>query len=149
MSIDSIMEWDQELNRKIQISFVGNDTDETVFNFYWNTLSKPTDKILLTHVIKSSVKEEDLLETEKKVLSADGVSSFMEQCKQRKIQFSNLFWKGKSGEGICELANECKPHLIVIGSRGLSKLQRTLQTSVSEYVLHKSHAPVLIVPYKS
>ena len=51
---------------------------------------------------------------------------------------------GKPGDIIIRVAKEEKARLIVIGSRGLSRLKRTLQGSVSDYVLHHAHCPVVI-----
>ena len=38
--------------------------------------------------------------------------------------------------------------LIVIGTRGLSALKRTLVGSVSDHVLHHAHCPVVICKQK-
>ena len=46
---------------------------------------------------------------------------------------------GKPGEAIIEAAVKESPAAIVMGSRGLGKIRRTLLGSVSEYVTH--HAP--------
>ena len=48
------------------------------------------------------------------------------------------------GEGIVKAAQEINAAVIVIGTRGLSKLRRTFMGSVSDYVLHHSHVPVLV-----
>ena len=52
----------------------------------------------------------------------------------------------KPGEGICGAATEYKADLIIMGTRGLSTLRRTVLGSVSDYVLHHSHTPVAVVP---
>jgi nucleotide-binding universal stress UspA family protein len=51
---------------------------------------------------------------------------------------------GKPGEVICKLAHEEKAELVVIGTRGLGKVRRTLLGSVSDFVVHHSHVPVLV-----
>lgn len=51
---------------------------------------------------------------------------------------------GKPGEVIVSMAKEEKAGLIVIGSRGLGRLKRTLVGSVSDYVLHNAPCPVCI-----
>jgi nucleotide-binding universal stress UspA family protein len=55
---------------------------------------------------------------------------------------------GKPGEIIVNTAKTEKASLIVIGSRGLSKLKRTLVGSVSDFVLHHAHCPVCICKLK-
>lgn len=52
--------------------------------------------------------------------------------------------QGKPGEVICKIAQEEKASLIIVGTRGLGKIRRTLLGSVSDYVIHHAHAPVLV-----
>ena len=53
---------------------------------------------------------------------------------------------GKPGEAICDLVKECDLDLCVMGSRGIGAIRRTFVGSVSDYVLHHSHVPVIICP---
>ena len=55
---------------------------------------------------------------------------------------------GKVGEAIVTAAKEEKAALIVVGTRGMGKVRRTTQGSVSDYILHHSHVPVLICRHK-
>ena len=52
----------------------------------------------------------------------------------------------KPGEGIIKIAEDEKVNLIVMGSRGLSKIQRFMIGSVSEYVVRNTRVPCVIVP---
>ncbi|KXJ07050.1 uncharacterized protein LOC110251703 [Exaiptasia diaphana] len=49
------------------------------------------------------------------------------------------------GPTICKVAKENEVALIVLGSRGLTKMRRTILGSVSDYVVHHSHLPVCVV----
>ncbi|XP_064649043.1 universal stress protein in QAH/OAS sulfhydrylase 3'region-like isoform X2 [Lineus longissimus] len=51
---------------------------------------------------------------------------------------------GKPGEAILKIAEEEKANLIVLGTRGLGAVRRTILGSVSDYVLHHAHIPVLV-----
>ena len=50
----------------------------------------------------------------------------------------------KAGEAIVETATEEKAQMVVMGTRGQGKVRRTLMGSVSDYVVHHAHCPVLI-----
>ena len=50
----------------------------------------------------------------------------------------------KPGEAIVAAAQEEGAEAIVMGTRGLGKLRRTIMGSVSDYVLHHVNCPVLI-----
>lgn len=51
---------------------------------------------------------------------------------------------GKPGEAIVEAAIEENADLILVGTRGLSKMRRTFLGSVSDYCVHHSPVPVLV-----
>ena len=50
------------------------------------------------------------------------------------------------GEGIISVAEAENADLIVMGTRGLDVVRRTLLGSVSDYVVRHAHVPVLICP---
>ncbi len=52
---------------------------------------------------------------------------------------------GNRGEEICNVAKAGNYDLIVIGRRGVSRLEEVVLGSVSSYVVHHSDLPVLIV----
>ena len=70
------------------------------------------------------------------------------KCDEKGISRKAILRSGSPGEGICEIANQYDAKIIVMGTRGLGKIRRTLLGSVSNYVLHHAHIPVIIVPKK-
>lgn len=56
--------------------------------------------------------------------------------------------QGKPGEVICKIADEEGAKLIITGTRGLGTIRRTLLGSVSDYIIHHSHVPVLVTRHK-
>ena len=50
----------------------------------------------------------------------------------------------KPGEVIVKIADEEKATMIVMGTRGLGKVRRTIMGSVSDYVVHHAHCPVIV-----
>jgi nucleotide-binding universal stress UspA family protein len=53
------------------------------------------------------------------------------------------------GHAIVEMANELRPDLIVLGSGNKGFFWRLFAGSVSDYVLHHSPCPLLVVPHRS
>jgi nucleotide-binding universal stress UspA family protein len=54
--------------------------------------------------------------------------------------------RGKSWRMICDVAEELDAEPIVIGARGLSRVQSALLGSVSSAVVVNAHRPVLVIP---
>ena len=52
---------------------------------------------------------------------------------------------GRPGEAIVQMAQDEKADFIVMGTRGMGKIRRTILGSVSDFVLHHAHCPVTIV----
>lgn len=51
---------------------------------------------------------------------------------------------GSPGEQILAVSTKVNARMIIIGARGVGLLRRTLMGSVSDYVLHHAHIPVLV-----
>ncbi|KAA0200869.1 Universal stress protein in QAH/OAS sulfhydrylase 3'region [Fasciolopsis buskii] len=52
----------------------------------------------------------------------------------------------KPGAALVKSIAEHKADLVVMGNRGIGVVRRTFLGSVSDYVLHHAHVPVIIVP---
>ena len=55
---------------------------------------------------------------------------------------------GYPGHTIISAAEEQNVDMIVCGSRGLGLIRRTIMGSVSDYVLHHAHIPVIVVKHE-
>ena len=51
---------------------------------------------------------------------------------------------GNPGEAIVKIAEDENATMIVMGTRGLGVIRRTILGSVSDYVVHHAKCPVLI-----
>ena len=62
------------------------------------------------------------------------------------LQLSGKFrtGHGKPGDVVCRIAEEEQASIIVCGTRGQGTIRRTIMGSVSDYIVHHSHVPVLI-----
>jgi nucleotide-binding universal stress UspA family protein len=57
--------------------------------------------------------------------------------------------EGKSWRTICDVAEELDAEPIVVGARGLSRVQSALLGGVSSAVVVHAHRPVLVIPTQS
>ncbi|VDH90764.1 Hypothetical predicted protein [Mytilus galloprovincialis] len=82
---------------------------------------------------------------EKESKDAAKVCSHIEELLQKlEINGKVLRVQGDPGHAILTTAEECKATCIVVGSRGVGSLRRTIMGSVSDYILHHSNIPVLV-----
>ncbi|MEA5580806.1 universal stress protein [Nodularia harveyana UHCC-0300] len=58
---------------------------------------------------------------------------------------SSILRQGDPKDVVCQVADEMEADLIVMGSRGLKRLQSILSNSVSQYVFQLSSRPMLLV----
>jgi len=79
----------------------------------------------------------------------NNASKFMSKAKthaaQNGILFNNVIVHGNEGPKIISYADTKSYDIIVIGSRGMGSIKEMFLGSTSNYVLHKSKIPVLIV----
>lgn len=66
--------------------------------------------------------------------------------KDLKLQVQSLVVKGDPAQSVLNIAEQQKCDLIIMGSHQRGAVKRFLLGSVSNYVVHHSHCPVLIVP---
>ncbi|BAY60237.1 hypothetical protein NIES22_02950 [Calothrix brevissima NIES-22] len=60
-------------------------------------------------------------------------------------QVSSILRQGDPKDVVCKVADEIDADLIIMGSRGLKRLQSILSNSVSQYVFQLSSRPMLLV----
>ncbi len=65
--------------------------------------------------------------------------------KKHNVNIKTVFRKGIPSKEILKLANEINADLIIMGSRGLSDIEKTLIGSVTEHVIANAKCPVLVV----
>lgn len=67
---------------------------------------------------------------------------------ERKFKYKLLLAEDHRTPGtvICEVAKENKANTITVAQRGLSSFSRTLLGSTSDFVIHNTDIPVIVVP---
>ena len=139
---------------------------ERAFNYYVNNIYKPGDKVGIVHVHepphvshKFGIWDRMIVENETQwkqdyqnslKQSQEVVNKYQKMAKDSGIDTEVFLTTNKysPGHAICDIAEQNKADGIVMGSRGLNLLRRTILGSVSSYVMHHSHTPVTITPDK-
>ncbi|KAK3730944.1 hypothetical protein QZH41_008842, partial [Actinostola sp. cb2023] len=77
----------------------------------------------------------------------DIIDKYRKKCEHKNVKYIILLEQSnKPGEAICKVAKEKNALLIVVGSRGLGTIRRTLLGSVSTYVVHHADIAVTVIP---
>ncbi|KAK2186265.1 hypothetical protein NP493_207g01087 [Ridgeia piscesae] len=102
----------------------------------------PRDAVMSPATLSSLWNEE---EAKSKTL-IDKISTFLTANNVPSSDIITRIERGlKPGHVIVEVIDDVNADLVIMGSRGLGTLRRTILGSVSDYVLHHSKVPVLVV----
>ncbi|XP_052080834.1 universal stress protein Sll1388-like [Mytilus californianus] len=156
--------------KTVIIAYDGSDYAKYAMKFYADSCYTPTDQIIVVYCVELS----DIVATEKTInglnescanFSIDHevlkqlIDQEIERIKTRLIEFAVYMREIKlngivkstqassPGEGVLNLSRELNADMIVTGCRGHSKLRRTFLGSVSGFILHHSHIPVMVIPH--
>lgn len=105
-----------------------------ITGLYVTSLSSPTTDAQKEYIKKYLLKNANKFMKKAKV-----------RTKEKGILFYDKILYGQKGSKIVKFAHTNNFDLIVVGSRGMGSVKETLLGSTSNYVLHKSNKPVLIV----
>jgi len=140
--------------RTILIPVDASKHSEQAFDWYVdNMYHKNQDNLILMHCHEMKVPHDLTPEQYHEYVESHDVhkkeleDKYKEKCKDLKFEsYKFEFVHGPPGEAIC--AELCTTHadMVVMGSRGLGVIRRTLLGSCSDYVLHHSPVPVIIIP---
>jgi len=68
------------------------------------------------------------------------------KCEAMKVSAKIVIQAGHAGEHVCKTAHKEHAVLIVVGSRGMGTVRRTILGSTSDFIIHHAHVPVVVVP---
>ncbi|KAK8554099.1 hypothetical protein V6N13_073015 [Hibiscus sabdariffa] len=77
-------------------------------------------------------------------ISAAILSRALEMC-SNKVKAETLIVEGDPKDMLCEISEQMKVDLLIVGSRGLGRIKRAFLGSVSDYCAHHAKCPTLIV----
>lgn len=82
-------------------------------------------------------------------LARDRVERGLELARAAGLEAQSSVAHGKSWRVICAIGDELEAEAIVLGARGLSRVQSALLGSVSAAVVQHARRPVLVVPHNA
>ena len=144
----------------------GSESSKNAFDWYLQNYHINGDTLVLIHVyqmpslsaigssvplgeISSSVPLVETIESSIN-LSKNIINSFTTICEEKKIKYIAVIEDNNplvmAGKVICESVKKNLGNIIVLGQRGLGKVKRYSLGSTSDYVLHNSEVPVVVVP---
>ncbi|KAK3104098.1 hypothetical protein FSP39_024403 [Pinctada imbricata] len=158
------MEVDSKNSRKIVVAMDGSDNSKKAFSWFANNIHRQNDDVYLVYVAELSQElQANLLasmdqteisqelskkmknEKEKHQKKIDELKKMLDESSNTVSGQVKVVNAKKPGSGICEAAKELGSTLIVTGTRGMGPLGRAVLGSVSDYVLHHSNVPVIVV----
>ena len=136
---------------------------ERAFDWYLKNIYKPGDKVGIVHIHETPTFNHDAFGVWGKFYEKDEykqalhksmedskllVGKFEKKAASAGVNHETILRLNEHGAGhtICDIASNKKADGIIMGSRGLNLLRRTLLGSVSSYVLNHADTTVTITP---
>lgn len=132
----------------VVIAIDGSKQAETAFMFYVDHLHRKHNCVILVHGLEiPSLPTRESWDHQMQT----GVKKRQELHEKYQEKFKELGIRGKfisdfekPGEFIIDVAAREKASYIVMGTRGLGKIRRTILGSVSDYIVHHASCPVVV-----
>lgn len=129
--------------KKILVAVAGRGLCEEMLNMLLDIPSFQQASVTVLHVVSPQVSSDimsEKLEEGGKIL-AEAVKSIHLDSKQITPQLK----QGDPKDIVCQVADQEDAGLIIMGSRGLGRIQSILENSVSQYVFQLTSRPMLLV----
>ncbi len=128
---------------KILLADSGTGHSEEMLKVLMDLPSIQRAFVTILHVVPSQVTTEAM--TEKWEEGGKILATAIQSLKLDPNHVSTMLRQGEPKDVVCKVADEIGADLIVMGSRGLKRLQSILENSVSQYVFQLSSHPMLLV----
>ncbi|MEG4958779.1 MULTISPECIES: universal stress protein [unclassified Microcoleus] len=128
---------------KILVAVAGRGLCEEMFNMLMDIPSLQQTSVTVLHVVPPQVTSDGMAEK-----LEEGGKILAQAVQSLKIDPSKVNPRLKQGDPkttVCQVAEEEKSDLVIMGSRGLGRLQSILENSVSQYVFQLTSRPMLLV----
>ncbi len=128
---------------KILLADSGTGHSEEMLQYLLDLPSLKNAAITILHVVPSQVTSEAM--TEKWQEGGRVIADAIQRMHLDPTQVSTMLRQGDPKTTVCEVADEIETDLIIMGSRGMKRLESILEDSVSQYVFQLSSRPMLLV----
>jgi nucleotide-binding universal stress UspA family protein len=133
---------------KVVIAVDGSGQSSEAFDWYVEHLHKPGNLVVLVHAMEiPSLPSRDTWDAETRAGKAkrqELQDKYTAMFKEKEIAGKFISDFEKPGEFLVDTAKKEEATYIVMGTRGLGKIRRTIMGSVSDYVVHHATCPVLV-----
>jgi len=137
---------------RVVIAVDGSPQAECAFEWYVTNLHREGNIVYLVHAMEApSMPTRESWDSQIK----EGQGKCAELKNKYTVRFKDLKIVGhfiydiqKPGELVCSTAKSEKATYVVMGTRGLGKIRRTMLGSVSDYVVHHAHCPVTVCRFE-
>ncbi|KAK3103337.1 hypothetical protein FSP39_018584 [Pinctada imbricata] len=144
--------------RKVVIALDGSHHSEHAFEWYMSNFRQENDFVVIVHSFEAKsaahvgvgadVKALSLMLEEEAKHCEALVKSFNKKLTENGLKGEVKNISGKPGEVVVCVAHDDQADVIICGSRGHGTLRRTFMGSVSDYIVHHSHVPVVVCRHK-
>lgn len=130
--------------QQILLAVDGSGRSREMLNMLLALPSLQSSQINVLHIIPNSTNSEGITE-----YRLAGEKIIEREIKSLRLSSGNstvsLLKEGEPKDVVCKVAEELKANLLIMGSRGMGRLQAILANSVSQYVFQLSDVPMLLI----
>ncbi|KAL3866358.1 hypothetical protein ACJMK2_043663 [Sinanodonta woodiana] len=131
------------------IGMDGSEHSEYALKWYKKNVHRPGNKV---YIVYAPNIPQSIIQVSSSVMSGNAthILRVIQEEEQRiSLEVCEIIRiNGDPGHTIVKVAEEKHADVIVVGTRGMGKIRRTFLGSVSDYVIHHSHVPVLVCRHK-
>jgi len=131
--------------QQVLLTVDGSGRSREMMNMLLALPSMQSLQINVLHVVPNSINSSEAI-TEYRIA---GEKIVEKEVKNLRLTSGNstvsMVKEGEPKDIVCKVAEDLKPDLMVMGSRGLGRLQAILANSVSQYVFQVVDAPMLLI----
>jgi nucleotide-binding universal stress UspA family protein len=128
---------------KILYAGAGTENTQDMLKVLMDFPAVKKSAVTLLHVVPPQITTDSL--AEKWEEGTKIISSVLENLPVDPSKVSTILRQGEPKDTVCQVAEETDADLIIMGSRGLKRLEAILENSVSQYVFQLTNHPMLLV----